>query len=479
MLSAVSGSNLPGMNFTVGSSSDCVNSPSATMCKYASMNGYPGTGYTASSAGSNVSWIFPAPSSIPGVRAPSSSLTNSPFLKVTVADNVKTWFMSLAGKQYQAVAATCTCGLTPVKAAPPLVVLSPDASPALYEHGTAAVSVVGGPQRSLEVNSSSPTAISLGGGSGIDFSRAGPNGTGGDLGVVGGPSTNPGGYSGGTTGNWLSPTSPLPDPYASVPAPARPAQCTQCNGTAVPHYWDGCPDSNGCTEFSPGYYPIGIGVKNATAIFLPGLYYLGGDLTGDSNSTLRNGWTYHNTVPPVPAPAAADGVMFFLTGGAGLSFVANSGSNTALDQVPSSYLLCNANQSLPSSVPTSLGGSVLWSQCTVNGTYDNFANTGTHSPDTESTSGSRGLLAFLDHSSLPPTNLSAGGGGSMSFAGAFYFHQAGSYGDLFSLSGGSGTGTMVVGKIVTDQLTLGGNGGVTMALSNDASVYILKSGIFQ
>jgi len=130
-------------------------------------------------------------------------------------------------------------------------------------------------------------------------------------------------------------------------------------------------------------------------------------------------------------------------------------------------------------VPSTLNGSILWAQCTTNGTYDNYANLGTHSPDTESTDGSRGLLMFLDHASSPPKSLSAGGGGSMAFAGAFYFHQATSYGDIFSLGGGSGTGTYVIGKVVADGLNLGGGGSITMALSNDPSTYLLKAGIFQ
>lgn len=476
MLDAVSGITMANMGFTVGTAGDCIGSPAATICKYAGFNGYKGTGYTSTTAGNTVSWTFPA--SVPGITAPSTSVTTKPFLQVTVTENVKTWFMGLLGIKYQKVSTVSTCGLVPVRAAPPLVVLNPSVSSSLSQGGSATVSVIGGPQRSLQVNSTSSTAIYLGGSSALNFSSAGPAGTGGDLGVVGGPSTKPVGYNGGTTGRWLSPSSPLPDPYGSVPAPARPALCTQCSGTSVPHYWDGCPDPVGCTEYSPGYYPSGITIKQNTAIFLPGLYYLGADFSAQSLSTVRNGWTYHSTVAPVPAPSAADGVMFYLTNGAGIFFGSNSGSST-LDPLPSSYLLCNSSQKLPSGVPSTLNGSILWAQCTTNGTYDNFANTSTHSPDTQSTDGSRGLLMFLDHSSSPPKNLSAGGGGSMAFAGAFYFHQATSYGDIFSLGGGSGTGTYVIGKIVADQLNLGGGGSITMALSNDPSTYLLKTGIFQ
>lgn len=478
MLDGVGGVSTPGKNFTVGTASNCVTSPTASICKYAGFNGFSGAGYTASTSGNSVAWTFPSASSVPGVTAPSSTITTTPFLQVSVTENIRTWFMSLVGIQYQAVTAASTCGLTPIRAAPPLVVLNPSVANALSLSGGPSVSVIGGPQRSMQVNSASNSAVYLGGSSTLDFTKAGPLGTGGDLGIVGAdPSSSS--YSGGTTGRWLSSVSPLPDPYAGVPAPAKPATCTQCSGTSVAHYWDGCPDSSGCTEYSPGYYPSGIKVKDTTAIFLPGLYYLGGDLTGDSNSILRNAWTYKSTVGPTPAPSTpADGVMFFLTGGAGMSFVSNSGSKT-VDAVPSSYLVCNSGQTLPSGVPASLNGNVLWAQCTTNGTYDNYANTLVHSPDTESTTGSRGMLVYLDRTSTPPYNLSAGGGGSMAFAGTFYLHQANSYGDIFSLSGGSGTGTYVIGKIVTDELALGGNGGISMALSNDASVNIIKAALVQ
>ncbi|HTF63650.1 MAG TPA: hypothetical protein VK638_13195, partial [Edaphobacter sp.] len=75
--------------------------------------------------------------------------------------------------------------------------------------------------------------------------------------------------------------------------------------------------------------------------------------------------------------------------------------------------------------------------------------------------------------------LQAGGGGSMAFAGAFYFHKTTSFSNTFVLQGGSGSGTYVVGKIVTDKLQLGGNGSINMALSKDATTKLIKSTIFQ
>ena len=51
-----------------------------------------------------------------------------------------------------------------------------------------------------------------------------------------------------------------------------------------------------CLEFSPGYYPNGInttslaGYANDVVIFMPGVYYLNGNLNVGSATTLRNAW---------------------------------------------------------------------------------------------------------------------------------------------------------------------------------------------
>ena len=60
--------------------------------------------------------------------------------------------------------------------------------------------------------------------------------------------------------------------------------------------YNGCPDSNGCDEYSRGYYASGISVKNATAIFQPGIYYLvGRDAVAVQMETFE----------PVPQPETA------------------------------------------------------------------------------------------------------------------------------------------------------------------------------
>src|ERR1700722_4724276 len=67
MLAESSGMTLAATGFTLGTAGNCVGSPSATMCKYAALNGYNGTGLVAGTASNSVSWSFP--SSVSGVTA--------------------------------------------------------------------------------------------------------------------------------------------------------------------------------------------------------------------------------------------------------------------------------------------------------------------------------------------------------------------------------------------------------------------------
>jgi hypothetical protein len=457
MVVLASGATLSSAGFTVGVAGNCSSSPSATMCSYAKFNGYHGTGLDAGAASNSVAWSFPT--TVTGVTAPSSTITAYPFLRVIVTENVKTWFMGLVGINYQQDAAACTCGLSLVQSTPPIVILHPTRSGSLSQSGSGSVTIYGGPQRSLQINSNSSGAVSLGGSASLDLRAAGPSGTGGDLGVTWGPTTSSSAYNGGTTGRWRSGTLPTVDPFGTVPAPAVPV--TAPVPASVKYHVDGCPDPSGCSEYSPGSYS-GISVKNGTAIFLPGVYYLTGDLTADANSTLRNAYT--------STPPTTGGVMFYLASG-GVNISANSGNSSTLDTVPASYLTCNSSQSLPAGVSSALSGNVLWAQCTSRGTY-----VGNPSTDTLSSAGARGLLIFAAHSNVPSLNFNGGGG--LGFVGALYFHNS-TYQDVFNLGGGSGGNTFVSGLIVTDQMSLGGNGSITMSLSAIPTIGMVKVGVYQ
>jgi hypothetical protein len=508
LLYLAQGNTLPSMGFTPGTGSDCTSSSGATMCWYAKRNGFSGAGFTATTAGSKVSWTFPASTSVTGVKA--SNVTN-PFLKVTVQENIKTWFMGLLGKNYQAVGASCTCGLTPGPAPAPLIILHPTLSGALTSSGGTVIQISGGPQTSIHVDSNSQTAFACTGSGLVDTSTAGPNGTGGNLDLAGGPSANPTcgagrAWNGGSTGSWIGGvtslnqktsdgTTMLNDPYKVVPAPKLPGVPAEATnpvdspdhhqvadgangfdrGTWVKTGVDSCPNTKAnqqymwhsaslgsdvyanCLEFTPGYYPTGIdltsipgaGASSATIIFMPGIYYLNGNLKVGASSTIRNAW-------PATQPSTQGVVFYFLTGAP--QFSGGSGAaNANINPVPSYYLNCSGTTT-PSGMPSSLNGNVLVSQCSSGGTYVGSAST-----DTYSASGIRGLLFFLAHSnSFNGTVI--GNGASLIFSGAFYFHNT-SFQDKVQWDGAGTSTTYAIGNIVVDQLTLGGSGIIKMGLN--------------
>jgi hypothetical protein len=535
-----SGVTLPNMGFTMGTAGSCSGSSSASMCWYAKANGIDGS----SGGGADVSWTFP--SSVPGVTKPPSSVVAKPFMEVTVSVPVKTYFSALlTGSQTQQVGAQSTCGVTQVMEGAALMVLNPTISGALSFSGGSSLTIVGGPPRSIVVNSTSSTAVSCASSGVIDTRKGGPNFTGSDVASVGGPETAPGagtgcygtntntglpaGFNGGTSGKWMSPATAAADPYAAVPAAAGMrnvtpiTRVTHSNGSkdynlAAPDM-DGCPDNQptnygknndatywtcdpryngqswycrGCKEYGPGYYPNGI-TENANDVitFLPGVYYMDGDLSIGGSDSIRmakpcasslgvvntancspatlnagaNGaggggaWTWHQT----------DGVMFYFHGTA--KPVINGGSGTVayprVNKVPATDLTCDG-----SSPPAYLGlagaldTNVMMAPCTANGTFWDTAG-----DTTDSVGGVRGLLMFMDHADTASPQLQ--GSGTLAYTGTLYFHSS-SYATIFKVPGGTTTGTLIWGNVVTDQLQLTGSGALMMALNPAATTPMLK-----
>jgi hypothetical protein len=481
MLAEASGMTLAATGFTLGTASNCVGSPSATMCKYAALNGYDGTGLVAGTASNSVSWSFP--SSVSGVTAAGTH----PYLTVAISENVRTYFMALAKASTTiSLNTNCTCGVVQVKSAAPMVVLHPTMSGSFYYSGGGTLDIVGGPARGLQVNSSSATAVDWVASGVMNLSQGGPNGTGSDIGIVGGPSTIPTngsstGFNGGTTGSWKSNVLAVADPYGSVPVPASIKSIAPALGTTgvwVAYGVDGCPDhvnragqtNSYCREFSPGYYPSGLTLPNnySTIIFQPGVYYLNGSLTASGSNTLR-----------VATPSGyqqTDGLMFyFLTGS--LNFSGCTGCNNSsnsIDNVTTTALTCDGSSPATAlGMPSTIGGNVLWGQCATSGTY---WDTGGDTTDSRGSPGARGLLVFQDHSDT--TQPTFGGSGQLSFSGALYFHSSAN-GDVLSLSGGSSSGTYVLGEIVADQVSLTGSGTIKLALNPVATTDMSKVGMLQ
>ena len=551
MYQLINGASYPPINFVPGTAGNCSSFTSGgpSMCWYASKNG--SSGYSGAAA--TVTWSFP--SSVPGVTAPPNSLVPYPYLLVKVSLPVKTYFSTLlTGNSTQQVAAVSTCGLTQLMQGAPIMILNPRISGALSYSGGASLKIIGGPPRSIVVNSSSATAVQCGSSGVIDTSKGGPNLTGSDVGSYGGPHVAPGtatgcygtngntglaaGFNGGTTGNWVWPAAPVADPYSTVNVPASvknitPAtKATHNDGTkyynlAAPDM-DGCPDNaptnygsysdstywtcnyasygsqswycRGCKEYAPGYYPNGISEGGGDVItFLPGVYYLDGDLSIAGSDTIRlakpcansqgvvntttsgycspltktagpngNGgggaWTWHQT----------DGVMFFFHGSAKpvISGASGAPASPRVDKVPVTDLTCDG--STPPSylnLASALDTNIMLAQCTANGSYyDSGGDT------TDSVGNLRSLLMFMDHADTSSPQLQ--GSGTLAYSGTLYFHSS-TYATIFQIPGGTTNGTLIWGNVVTDQMQLTGSGALTMALNPAESTPILKVSLLQ
>jgi Flp pilus assembly protein TadG len=495
--------------FTLGTNYSCTSTSTDSICTYANKNGYnAGTTNT-------VSVSFPttaATGAPPGVTIPPPSLAGSyPFVRVDIVDHVPTFFAGLLnGSRTADVRAFSTCGVELATAPIPLVVLDPRAADGvtLKTFGTAGVAIYGGPQQSIQVNSSASPAVQTQGNAKIDLSLGGPNTSGSNLGVYGGPTSAPSGFVPGTTGTWMSPSSPINDPFAQVPAPAQPtlagAVTTAAGGTGGNLGFDGCPEQapTTCDEYWPGYYtgPLGITVKNRTAIFQPGIYWVKNGFNAGPNSCIR------------PSSAVGDGsggTMFYFADANSVNVGSNSGkkcpaiATTYFNTTSGSGSLlngakCTAASTIPGNLPATLSGTVLLGpcqkptvtalcapNCSIN--YGDPAGTG------DPLGEQRGFLFFQDRAVNASTNPNWGGGGQFLLSGTMYFHQCvtsgsdtgtgcstgSAYNDVLNLGGGSGSGTYVLGQIVTDQAVLGGNSTLTMDL-NPTTVYsILKASIFQ
>jgi hypothetical protein len=551
--------------FTLGTSGNCPpGAATGTVCTYAKYNGYPPSAWNANAASNFVSWTFPG--SVPGVTAPSGTLTAYPFLQVNVKENVKAMFSPmLTGNQFQVVQAQSTCGLVQEYEGAPLMVLHPTIKGALYYSGGAALKILGGPSRSIIVDSNGTTSNSNGATTAIycassgviDTSQGGPNFTGSAVGTFGGPMLPPSstntqdacygtngsdglaaGWSGGTTGIWDWPATPVPDPYAAVVAPAGMKSITpgtyKTHGNGTYYYnlaapeMDGCPDQSptdygnygdstywtcgsqyqskswycrGCHEYAPGYYPNGISENaNDVITFLPGVYYLDGPLSiggsdlirmakpcansqgvVNTNPTSGNCSPYTQTAGPNGAGGGTpwthqetDGVMFFFHGTAALNISGCTGCPNGTRVDTVPATDLTCNGSAP---PSYLG---LGSSLTGNILQATCTADGTYwdiAGDGSDSPGSiRGLLMFQDHADTASPQFQ--GSANLAYTGTLYFHSS-TYGTIFQIPGGTFSNTLIWGNIVTDQLQMTGSGVLEMGLNPNKTTQLLKVGLFQ
>jgi hypothetical protein len=478
--------------FTTGTGFSCSAGSTWPICQYAAKNGYN------SSAGNQVSVSFPTSvAGVPTGSIPPSGLATTDFMRVDITDNVQTYFSGLvSGNKTQTVRAFAVCGLVLAKAPIPILVLDPHnpvthpASKALDIQGNPTIRIVGGPNQSIQVNSdgstsgAAGTAVNIGGSATINLTKGGNNFDGSSLGSYGGPATAPSGFSTANSGKWMQPSSPIEDPFAQIAAPGVPADPTSatpsCNAAKIragnckvahndPNH--GCPDSLGCTLYTAGYYPGGITVKQETAIFDPGLYYVVNGLKLDTLSMVR----------PGTGPGSFGGTVFYLTGNTvscsgqtGLICVKSDSGSRTIDAFNTSGVQCpgGAAPDARLNLPPTLPGNVMLAPCT--GTYGDPLGQ------------YRGILFFQDRANNGGGGW--GGGGGFLLAGSMYFHHCNAtgtgvgcganptyYDSIFQLQGVSGSSSYVLGDIITDNLDMGGNPTINMALNPNAAYNTLKA----
>ena len=457
IMSIFDGTNVTGPNpFGTLSAHTCTTTDPTTPCVIARSNGF---GQTASDT---VVYDFPANGSYPGI---SFAPGGDNLIRVTITRTLDTTLMRLLGTVNTTTAkAIAVAAIVDVMAPVPILVLHPTLSGSFSINGTPTITICGGPSRSIQVNSSSTTSISLSGGSNtVDLSHAGPNdpgncslGTGADFGDWGGPKNYPGALLLGSTGHYVQPASPINDPLAGISAPSAPGApvsppvTVTTLGTAKP--W-GCPALTTCTHYWPGLYPGGITIDHTVAYFEPGIYYITGG--GFNLGSLSGAHMVPSTcsIGPPPDGCITPPTDFTINRG---MMVYNSG-NTKDDIF-----------SFGSNAGSVGGITLVGSDNTITSNY-------------------KGILFFQDrtvtiaHNGIGANKAHAvQGGGNISLTGTIYAtNTSTSNYQKVQVQGTAGSSTTITGQIVTDTLQMGGNAGITMNLNPNATLHIRQVALVQ
>ena len=423
--------NAAGTGFTIGSFT-CTTSDTRTPCAYAAKNGF------GTIATDTVKVSFPA--SVSGVTGLATGFP-AELVTVEVDRQVPTTLLRLVHGFTPAssttVKAYATAAILSVVSPIPILVNHPTLSGAFHGNGNISVTICGGPQRSIQVNSNSASATATQGNSNsVDLSHAGPpdpgdcsgtNDPGGFFGVTGSePSAT---FNISPSGNYIYQDDWIQDPLSWVTAP-NPATYP-VNPATTTTSGNGCPSSS-CVLWSPGKYTSGIDGTGQDNLFKPGIYYLQGS-TGfkcDAVCTM-NMWTGTGTDITTGTGWSSGHMMVYNTGTGLFTLTANGSVN-------------------------------------LTGAPANDANYPS-------------ILLFQDHGSVANvgtnknTGHMLGGNGSLTLIGTLYFTNtratmlttSGHYQRL-NLQGTPGSGTLIEGEIIADVLDLGGHGGITMNLNNAA-----------
>lgn len=410
----------------------CSISDARTPCAYAAENGF------GTNANDAVAISFPG--SAPGVGSLAGGFPAN-LVTANVSRTVQTTLLRFVGASATTVNATATAAILSVVSPIPIVVNHPSLSGAFHGNGNVTVTICGGPQRSIQVNSSSQTATATSGNSNlVDLTHAGPpddgtctglNDPGGVFGVWGNEPTATFNITPSNAYQSLQPW--IQDPLYWVTAPtADPAWPTDPPQQVINTVGqDGC-TATPCYLWSPGIYTSGIDGKGQNNLFSPGIYYIQGN----------NGMVCDALCSMTMATGAGIG----------------SDTATGTGWSAGHMMVYNA-------------GTGLFT-LTANGTINLVG-----APATDANYPS--ILIFQNRGSVAHvgtnknTGHMMGGGGSLTLVGTLYMTNTratmiadATHYQRLNLQGTPGSGTHIEGEIIVDVLDLGGNGGITMNLNN-------------
>src|SRR5690349_20792130 len=126
LVDSVNGGTFGG--FTPGTAFDCNTNGTYAPCQYAALNGFASSvANGGTSLGDNVYVDFPSRTSPPpGITAPPAALASTPFIRVTVTNNMPTFFAGLLkGMTSHSIKAVAVCGLQADQSPIPIIVLHP------------------------------------------------------------------------------------------------------------------------------------------------------------------------------------------------------------------------------------------------------------------------------------------------------------------------------------------------------------------
>ncbi len=470
IMSIFNGTNGSGSHsFGVGTGSPytytCTASDAATPCFYAeTLNGFntasDTVSYTANPSGVTLSTLSP------------TYTVN--VLQVTVRRSVPATLMTLLGWNTIPVSATGIAAIVYVDSPIPIIVTHPTLPGAFSLGGSGStnkIKVCGGPPQSIQVNSSSGSAVSWTGNPVVDLSQAGPadpgdcsTGTGASFGVTGGPTSGSTIASLGSTGFYFDPSPIIQDPLSGVAAPVDP---TTAGGPLNPAWvplaqgLNGCPATASvpCQLYFPGKYTSDIllsaaGGGKKYGVFAPGIYYMYG-----ANFT-----------------AASNGNMYFATG------LIDSVATTT----PNATTACcgtGTGWGAAGNTPANAGIMIYMTGAgspAATGAITVSSNSVVNLVGSPNSSSYKGILFFADRNAASKTH-SLDGGGGLTLTGTIYTNSSrnDTVYQTLHFQGNAGSSTVLTGEIITSVLELQGTPGIVMNLNSLVSYKLNKVALIQ